>query len=88
MESSNLRQPTDRERARPISEFQKKCLWWIRNENMDINRLAVNMRSNQLAVYSAMRSLAKRGLVGNIRTRKDQWGVILYFLRSIHEQQP
>lgn len=63
-----------------MTEFQKKCLERLEAKgSQSVNELSWHMKTNRLAISSAMRSLEKKGIVGSFRNGRDQWAALCYF---------
>src|SRR5690606_22487397 len=70
--------------AMRLTDFQKRCVEAIQhgpNGQASITELAYRLKTSRLAVYSAMQSLQNQNIAGSFRSRSDQWGVIVYFIR-------
>lgn len=62
------------------TEFQRKVLDTVMkhglNQSMNLTELALRMKSNRLAVHSAVRSLESKGLALTFRSDRSQWAVL------------
>ena len=62
-----------------MTEFQKKCLERLKAKgSQSVNELSWYMKTNRLAISSAMRSLEKKGIVSSFRSGRDQWAALCY----------
>ena len=62
------------------SEFQRRALDTLMagcHNAMSLTDLAVRLRSNRLAVHSAVRSLERNGWAVSFRSDRSQWAVLL-----------
>jgi hypothetical protein len=69
------------------SEFQQCCLDVIRKSLNGVatsTQIRCKLKSNNLAVSSALRSLLKRGIVGRFTSSSDQWAQGVWFIRKEH----
>ena len=76
----------------PLSPFQVKCLSAIDEYpyvGPPLGWIAHKVGSNQLAVYSSMAALERRGIVHSYRSGQDQWAVICVWgtARKIYPKQ-
>lgn len=68
-----------------LTDFQSRCVGVVQrglNGQASITDIARRLKTSRLAVYSAMKSLQRQNFVGSFRSRPDQWGVIMYFIRT------
>lgn len=66
-----------------LTQFQLKCVEAIRksrNQMAALDEIAARLRTNRLAVYSAMWSLRERGLAHYFRSGDDQWAIQIWAL--------
>lgn len=68
-----------------LTPFQERLAEvWAKQPNgsASVSVLAGRLRSNNLAVHSAMRSLKKRGLAGSFPSDRSQWAVTYWFMKG------
>lgn len=62
------------------TEFQRRLLHTVMtrglNQSMNLTELAIRMKSNRVAVHSAIRSLESKGLALTFRSDSSQWAVL------------
>jgi len=65
--------------------FQQKCVLAIlnsRNQQATLTEISARVKSNRVAVHSALRALERRKLAGYIRSDDSQWAVQIWFLKE------
>jgi len=75
-----------------MTPFQVRCCTAIRkapNGIISTVYLADVVKSSNVAVVSAMRSLERQNLAGSMRSDNSQWAALLWFLRGdLKHNQP
>lgn len=72
--------------AAPMTPFQERCcaaLAKAPNGVLCVSRLADAVRSNNLAVSSAMRSLERQGRAGTFPSDDSRWAVRMWYVKNI-----
>jgi hypothetical protein len=63
------------------TEFQSRLMGHLtKRHNYNMTDLAWLMKSNRLAIYSAVRSLEQAGMAVTFRSDQSQWAVLLVSL--------